>query len=106
LPTKVAPAQFFYADDVPGWPICACLVTLKAAMNKTEIAAALRQEVGELEVSINKLQARCEKLKRFVLDLEEEITPVVPDPMLMAEDSTFRKVVDTVFGEKPKRRKR
>jgi hypothetical protein len=75
-------------------------------MNKTEIAAALRQEVGELEVSIKKLQARCEKLKRFVLDLEEEIAPAVKDPMLMAEDSTFRKVVDTVFGEKPKQRKR
>lgn len=72
-------------------------------MNKAEIAAALRQEVGELEVSIKKVQARCEKLKRFVLDLEEEIAgpPKPPEP-----DSKFRKMIDQVFGEKPKRPKR
>ena len=71
-------------------------------MNKAEIAAALRQEVGELEVSIKKLQARCEKLKRFVLDLEDEIAgpPKPPGP-----DSKFRKMVDKVFGEEPKQRK-
>jgi len=72
-------------------------------MNKVEIAAVLRQEVGELEVSIKKLQARCEKLKRFVLDLEEEIEgPVKP----AEPDSKFRKMIDQVFGEKPKPRKR
>lgn len=72
-------------------------------MNKAEIAAALRQEVGELEVSIKKVQARCEKLKRFVLDLEEEVAgpPKPPEP-----DSKFRKMIDQVFGEKPKRPKR
>lgn len=74
-------------------------------MNKAEIAEILRQEVGELEVSIKKLQARCEKLKRFVLDLEEEIAgpPVQKKP---EADSKFRKVVDQIFGEKPKRAKR
>jgi len=73
-------------------------------MNKAEIAAALRQEVGELEVSINKLHARCERLKRFVLDLEDEIAgpkPPTPEP-----ESKFRKVIDQVFGEEPKRPKR
>lgn len=73
-------------------------------MNKAEIAAALRQEVGELEVSIKKLQVRCEKLKRFVLDLEAEVAGLqakVPEP-----DSKFRKMIDQVFGEEPKRRKR
>lgn len=73
-------------------------------MNKAEIAAALRQEVGELEVSIQKLQARCERLKRFVLDLEDEIAgpqSLVPEP-----DSKFRKAIDRVFGETPKRSKR
>lgn len=73
-------------------------------MNKTEIAAALRQEVGELEVSIKKLQSRCEHLKRFVLDLEEEVAP--PEPRLAQPDSKFRKVIDQVFGETPKRPKR
>ncbi len=74
-------------------------------MNKTEIAETLRQEVGELEVSINKLQARCEKLKRFVLDLEEIAGPTVQNKD-RAADSKFRKVVDQIFGEKPKRPRR
>ncbi len=73
-------------------------------MNKQEIAASLRTEVGYLEVEIKKLQARCDRLKRFVLDLEEEITgPAVQKPV---PASQFRKVIDQVFGEKPKRPKR
>ena len=73
-------------------------------MNKTEIAATLRKEVGELEVVIKKLQARCERMKTFVLDLEAEITgPETPKP---ATASQFRKVIDQVFGEKPKRPRR
>jgi hypothetical protein len=75
-------------------------------MNKTEIAAVLRQEVGELEVSIKKLQARCERLKKFVLDLEAELAgPETQKPGLL-EDSRFRKAIDRVFGEEPKRPKR
>lgn len=72
-------------------------------MNKAEIAEALRKEVGELEVSIKRAQARCERLKRFVLDLEEEISgpPAPSEP-----DSKFRKMIDKVFGEEPKQRKR
>ncbi len=72
-------------------------------MNKAEIAAGLRQEVGELEVAITKLQARFERLKTFVLNLESEIAPppAAPEP-----DSAFRKTIDRVFGEKPKPRKR
>jgi hypothetical protein len=75
-------------------------------MNKTEIAEILRQEVGELEVSIKKLQARCEKLKRFVLDLEEEIAGPAAQNKGQVVESKFRKVVDQIFGEKPKRIKR
>ena len=75
-------------------------------MNKTEIAATLRQEVGELEVSINKLQARCERLKTFVLDLEAEIAGPAAQNRTPAQDSKFRKAIDKVFGEKPKRPKR
>jgi hypothetical protein len=73
-------------------------------MNKAEIAAALRLEVGELEVSIKKLHARCERLKRFVLDLEDEIAG--PQSKAPEPDSKFRKIIDQVFGEEPKPRKR
>ena len=75
-------------------------------MNKQEIAEILRKEVGELEVSIRKVQGRCERLKRFVLDLEEEISPSSaqerPKSIL---DGKFREMVDKVFGEKPKPRR-
>ena len=74
-------------------------------MNKQEIAETLRKEVGELEVSIKKVQARCERFKRFVLDLEEEIAPSQPSPKSIF-DGKFRKVIDRVFGEEPKPPKR
>ena len=74
-------------------------------MNKIEIAEILRKEVGELEVAIQKLQGRCERLKRFVLDLEEEIEPSAP-PKKALLDGKFREVVDRVFGEEPRKPKR
>jgi hypothetical protein len=74
-------------------------------MNKQEIAEILRKEVGELEISIKKVQARCERLKRFVLDLEEEIAPSRPTQKSIF-DGKVRKVIDRVFGEEPKRSKR
>jgi hypothetical protein len=73
-------------------------------MNKAEIAATLRNEVGELEVLIKKLQARLERSKRLVLDIEEEIAG--PETKKTAPESQFRKVIDQVFGEKPNRPKR
>ena len=75
-------------------------------MNKKEIAEILRKEVGELEVSIKKLQARCERLKTFVLDLETEIAGPEAQKQRPVDDSKFRKVIDRVFGEKPKRARR
>jgi predicted nuclease with TOPRIM domain len=72
-------------------------------MNKQEIAEALRKEVGELEVSIKKVQARCDRLKRFVLVLEEEINPTPGEEPKSILDGKFREMVDKVFGEKPKR---
>lgn len=72
-------------------------------MNKQEIAEILRKEVGELEVSIKKVQARCERFKKFVLDLEEELNPVAA-PQKSLLDGKFREVIDKVFGEKPKRK--
>ena len=73
-------------------------------MNKPEIAAALRTEVGHLEAEIKKLQTRCERLKRFVLDLENEMAG--PPARVSAPDSKFRKAIDAMFGEKPKRPRR
>lgn len=75
-------------------------------MNKSEIAASLRQEVGELEVAIKKLQARCERLKTFVLNLEAEIAGSAAQNAPPVRESQFRKVIDQVFGEKPKRPRR
>ena len=77
-------------------------------MNKTDIAEVLRQEVGQIEVAIKKLQARCDGLKKFVISLEEEIEAAngqKQNPNVLMENSKFRKVVDSVFGEKPKRTK-
>ena len=73
-------------------------------MNKEEIAATLREEIGHLEVSIKNAQACCERLKKFVLDLEEEINPTQPQKTIV--DGKFRKMIDKVFGEEPKRPKR
>jgi GH24 family phage-related lysozyme (muramidase) len=56
-------------------------------------------------VAIKKVQGKCDKLKQFVLDLEEENEAAnrqIPRPLT---NSKFRKVIDQVFGEKPKRRK-
>jgi hypothetical protein len=77
-------------------------------MNKQDIAEVLRQEVGQLEVAIKKLQARCDGLKKFVISLEEEIEAAngqKQNPNVLMENSKFRKVVDSVFGEKAKRPK-
>lgn len=74
-------------------------------MNKQEIAQILRDEVGQLEASIKKVQARCDRFKRIVLDLEEELNPGGAEPKSIL-DGKFREVIDKVFGEKPKRPKR
>jgi len=71
-------------------------------MNKVEIAEVLRKEVSELNASIKKVQARCDRLKQLVLDLEEENSPSKP----VGDDGKFRKIIDSVFGEKPPRQKK
>jgi hypothetical protein len=73
-------------------------------MNKKEIAEALRLEVGHLELEIKQIRGRCDRLKKFVLDLEAEIAG--PEAQKPVADSQFRKVIDSVFGEKSKRPKR
>jgi hypothetical protein len=74
-------------------------------MKQQEITEILRKEVGELEVSIKKVQARCDRLKRFVLLLEDELNPTGEAPKSIL-DGKFREVIDKVFGEKPKRPRR
>ena len=59
-------------------------------MTKQEIAEALRKEIGELEVCIKKTQVRCDRLKRFVLDLEEEIRwQLLPTPCKTRQAKSF-----------------
>ena len=72
-------------------------------MNKVEIAEVLRKEVSELNASIKKVQARCYRLKQLVLDLEAEVAP--PSRSLV-DDGKFRKIIDSVFGEKARRPKK
>jgi hypothetical protein len=74
-------------------------------MKQQEIAEILRKEVGELEVSIKKVQARCDRLKRFVIALEDELNPTGEAPKSIL-DGKFREVIDKVFGETPKRPRR
>jgi hypothetical protein len=47
--------------------------------------------------------ARLEHSKQLVLDIEEELAGRPQPP---ASDSQFRKVINFVFGEEPKRPKR
>jgi hypothetical protein len=76
-------------------------------MSKLEIAATLRNEVGELEVLIKKLTARCDRMKSLVLKLEAENAGPTPAQIkALGPDSKFRKMIDKVFGEEPKRPKR
>ena len=75
-------------------------------MNKKEIAETLRREVSELNVLIKKLQDRCDRFKSLVLDLEADVTGHDPRNPTPVPDSKFRKMIDKVFGEEPKRPKR
>ena len=52
-------------------------------------------------MEIKKLQARCERFKHFVLDLEDDIAGPEAKNQKPEPPSKFRKVVDQVFGEKP-----
>ena len=71
-------------------------------MTKEEIAATLREDIGALEATIKKLQARCDRMKNIVYALEEEIEAKKPrTKQAFLENPKFRKVIDSVFGEKP-----
>ena len=63
-------------------------------MNKQEIAETLRNEVGELEVSIKKLQARCDRMKSLVLNWRRKSPARIRETKLPGPDSKFRKIID------------
>ena len=75
-------------------------------MNKKEIAETLGAEVWHLEAEIKKLQARCDKLKTFVRNLETEVSGPAASNQKTIFDTKFGKLIDRVFSEKPKRSKR
>ena len=75
-------------------------------MNKQEIAETLRTELGALEDLIGKLKARSDRLKKMLYELDEEIAGPARQSPIMRPDSKFRKMVDRVFGETPKKPKR
>ena len=77
-------------------------------MNKKEIAERLRSEIGELDVLIEKFKKRSDQMKQMVITLEEELASVekLKEIKVPAEGSKFRKIIDSVFGEKPKPRRR
>ena len=76
-------------------------------MNKKDIAETLMAKVGALEDLIKKLKARSDRLKKMVLELEEEMEGQAAAKQIKAlgPDSKFRKVIDRVFGETPRPRK-
>ena len=88
-----------------GWFISSRLLSCGQIMKQQEIAEILRKEIGELEVCIKKTQARCDRLKRFVIALEDELNPSPGQEPKSILDGKFREVIDKVFGEKPKRPK-
>lgn len=75
-------------------------------MNKQEIAAGLRDEIGAMQASIKKVQDRCDRMKKFLYALEAEIEGEKPRKQGLVENTKFRKVIDSVFGEKPRQPKR
>jgi hypothetical protein len=75
-------------------------------MNKKQIADTLRSEIGELDVLIGKLKGRSDRMKQLVITLDEELAALEKQKEIksLAEGSKFRKVIDSVFGEKPRPR--
>ena len=61
---------------------------------------SMRQDVKELEDLIKKFQYRCEHLKWMANQIEAAGTkPQVDKPETKTK---FRKMVDSIYGEKPK----
>ena len=68
-------------------------------MNRKELVYAIRNEIYEMEKAMKKMHERCENLKTLADDLDASGQPGSPK----AEPaSKFRKLVDSIYGEKPK----
>lgn len=75
-------------------------------MNVKEIAKNLRSDVTDLEALIKKLQFRCEHLKWLAEVLETAANPKAKSqmPLPPVPESKIRKLIDKVYGEKPRTR--
>jgi hypothetical protein len=69
-------------------------------MNKKELVESIREDVKEMEDLIKKLQYRCEHLKWMA----EQIEAAGTKPQMTKPEKTtkFRKIVDSIYGEKKK----
>jgi hypothetical protein len=73
-------------------------------MNAKEIAERVRIEATELEALVKKLQFRLEHLKWLAESLEINANPKAgkQQPAPPVSESKFRKLIDKVYGEKPR----
>lgn len=70
-------------------------------MKKEDLVLALRTEAWEIRELIKKMQKRLEKLDSLADDIESEGKPKSQEPL---PPSKFRKIVDSIYGEKPTRK--
>jgi hypothetical protein len=72
-------------------------------MNRKEIVERVRIEAKELEALVKKLQYRSEHLNWLADALESDGKPPPAPTDKLGAGSKFRKLIDKVYGEKPKR---
>jgi hypothetical protein len=75
-------------------------------MNAKELAKNVRADVTDLEALIKKLQFRCDHLKWLAEVLETAANPKPKSqlPAAPVPESKIRKLIDKVYGEKPRSR--
>ena len=71
-------------------------------MNRKELVYTIRNEAYEIEAAIKKLQQRSDNLKSLADDLEAATKPPEKETQ---PPGKFRKIVDSIYGEKPKKAK-
>ena len=70
-------------------------------MDNKELIYTLRTEAWEIDQLIKRLQKRSESLTVLADGLEAPIRAVEEKPQT---ETKFRKIVDSIYGEKPKRK--
>jgi hypothetical protein len=71
-------------------------------MNRQELVEALRKEAWEIEALMKKMQTRRDRLHGLADDIESDGKP--RNPQGDAPPNKFRKFVNTLYGEKPKKK--